>query len=153
MCSRVFLRVETMKHKEDLYFLLKLVGDAIESRANKKLKHDDMTLTQGRILSFLYERSGEKVAQKDLEDYFQVSHATIAGILKRLELKGYIGCETDPMDKRMKIVYLRPEYKSKSLKAAKLQKEMEAILTKGMEELKVDEVRSLLQQMLLNLET
>lgn len=142
-----------MEHKEDLYFLLKLVGDAIESRANKRLKHFDMTLTQGRILSFLYERSGEKIAQKDLEEYFQVSHATIAGILKRLELKGYIRCETDTLDKRMKLVSLEPEYKSKSLKAAALQKEIEETLTRGIEELKVNEVRSLLQQMLVNLET
>lgn len=82
-----------------------------------------------------------------------MSHATIAGILKRLELKGYIRCETDTLDKRMKLVSLEPEYKSKSLKAAALQKEIEETFTRGIEELKVNEVRSLLQQMLVNLET
>lgn len=140
-------------YKEDLYFLLKLVGDAIESRANKQLKHYDMTLTQGRILSYLYDHSSEKVAQKDLEEFFQVSHATIAGILKRLELKGYIISETDPQDKRMKLILLQPEYLSKSIKAAELQKEIEEILTNGMEEMKVAEIRTLLRQMLVNLET
>lgn len=142
-----------MDHKEDLYFLLKLIGDAIESKANKRLKHYDMTLTQGRILSFLYECSGQKIAQKELEEYFQVSHATIAGILKRLELKGYIHSEMDPLDKRMKIVSLKPEYRTKSLKAAALQKEIEETITRGMEEPQVEETRQILQQMLLNLET
>lgn len=53
----------------------------------------------------------------------------------------------------MKLVSLEPEYKSKSLKAAALQKEIEETFTRGIEELKVNEVRSLLQQMLVNLET
>lgn len=142
-----------MEKKEDLYFLLKLIGDAIETKANNQLKHYDMTLSQGRVLAYLYERRGEKTAQRELEDYFQVSHPTINGILKRLESKGYVQSEVDDLDKRVKNVYLSPDYLGKSLKATALQKEMEAIMTKGIPKNQVEEFRGMLYQMLVNLET
>lgn len=142
-----------MEKKEDLYFLLKLIGDAIETKANNQLKHYDMTLSQGRVLAYLYERRGEKIAQRELEDYFQVSHPTINGILKRLESKGYVQSEVDDLDKRVKNVYLSPDYLGKSLKAAALQKEMEATMTRGIPKNQVEEFRGMLHQMLVNLET
>lgn len=141
-----------MYRNEDIGFLIKLIGDAIETRANQKLKHYDMTLSQGRILAYLYSRDGMKTSQKDMEDYFQVTHPTIIGILKRLESKGFITSEFDTIDKRIKNIYLTDKEKKRTKKASLFQHEMEETLLAGMDHEQIGELKSKLYKVLLNLE-
>lgn len=141
-----------MYRNEDIGFIIKLIGDAIETKANQKLKHYDMTLSQGRVLSYLHHRRGMKTSQRDMEEYFQVTHPTIIGILKRLESKGLITSEYDTVDKRIKNVYLTRDHESKSIKASDFQVEMEETLVRGFTAEQISELKEALFTLYRNIE-
>lgn len=91
---------------DDIGFLLKLINECIEKNANQALKPFDLTLSQARILFYLHDHQDATTSQKDLEEFFEVSHPTIIGILNRLEGKGFIRSEHCSKDKRVKSIFL-----------------------------------------------
>jgi MarR family transcriptional regulator, repressor for mepA len=95
--------------QDDIGFLVKLIHDRIEKNANKDLSPFDLTLSQGRVLGYLQERTGQVTSQKDIEAYLGVTHPTTAGILRRLESKGLIATEFDGDDRRVKNVHPTPQ--------------------------------------------
>lgn len=83
--------------------LLKMITDKIKIQADANLAQHDLTLTQSRVLGYL-DRSGGQATQKEIEGFLQVSHPTVAGVIGRMEQKGFVSCRADPADKRSKIV-------------------------------------------------
>lgn len=45
---------------------------------------------------------------KELERYFGVAQSTIAGVVSRLEQKGFVEAFGDAADKRIKVVHITP---------------------------------------------
>ena len=74
-------------------FYFKKISEKLERRANEEHLRSDVTYTQSKILWYLRAHEKEKVLMRDLEKYFDCSHATIFGILKRLQEKGYVVLE------------------------------------------------------------
>jgi DNA-binding MarR family transcriptional regulator len=95
-----------MCNDDDIGFLIKLINECIVKKANQNLKPYDLTLSQARILFYLQDHPDKITSQKDLEEFFEVSHPTIIGILNRLERKCFIWSEFDLKDKRVKNVFL-----------------------------------------------
>ncbi|MBO1266050.1 MarR family transcriptional regulator [Proteiniclasticum sp. SCR006] len=141
-----------MDRSTNISFLIKLIGDTIETKANKRLKSYGITLSQGRILAYLYERRTEKTSQKDMEEYFQVTHPTIIGILKRLESKGLISSEIDEIDKRVRNISLSPDFEIKSSAVLSYQKEMEDQILEKMSDADTRELKEYLNKLLVNVE-
>lgn len=83
--------------------LLKMITDKIKIQADASLAQHDLTLTQSRVLGCLA-RNGGTATQKEIEGFLQVSHPTVAGVIGRMEQKGFVSCRPDPSDKRSKIV-------------------------------------------------
>lgn len=83
--------------------LLKMITDKIKIQADANLAQHDLTLTQSRVLGYLA-RNGGTATQKEIEGFLQVSHPTVAGVIGRMEQKGFVSCRPDPSDKRSKIV-------------------------------------------------
>lgn len=83
--------------------LLKMITDKIKIQADANLAQHDLTLTQSRVLGYLA-RNGGTATQKEIEGFLQVSHPTVAGVIGRMEQKGFVSCRPDPADKRSKIV-------------------------------------------------
>ena len=83
--------------------LLKMITDKIKIQADANLAQHDLTLTQSRVLGYLA-RNGGTATQKEIEGVLQVSHPTVAGVIGRMEQKGFVSCRPDPSDKRSKIV-------------------------------------------------
>ena len=83
--------------------LLKMITDKIKIQADANLAQHDLTLTQSRVLGYL-EQNGGMATQKEIEGFLQVSHPTVAGVIGRMEQKGFVSCRPDPADKRSKIV-------------------------------------------------
>lgn len=133
-----------MHQNEDIGFLIKLIHDSVEKKTNYELKKLNITLSQGRILAYLHDHMGVKTSQKDIEEYFDVTHPTVIGILKRLENKGLITSEFDDEDKRVKNIYLTQKEESIHQKMSGFQKEMEQRLLNG---LTVDQVAELKLQL------
>ena len=57
----------------------------------------------GKRRSFTFDH---KPTQKEIEEYFKVSHPTVVGIVSRMENNGYLHCYTDVKDRRQKICEL-----------------------------------------------
>ena len=84
-------------------YLLKRITDKIKIQADANLAQHDLTLTQSRVLGYLA-RNGGTATQKEIEGFLQVSHPTVAGVIGRMEQKGFVSCRADPADKRSKLV-------------------------------------------------
>ena len=90
----------------DIGFLVKLVHDAIDRRINQELESQRLTNSQLSVLSFLCMRGDADTTIRDIQDFLKVSHPTAAGLVRRLEQKGFVHLLTDPRDKRARIVRL-----------------------------------------------
>lgn len=87
-------------------FYIKRISDYVEANANSELEQYGLTWSQARVLSFLLKRKDQVTIQKDIEDFFEIKHPTVIGILQRMEAKGLIVSEVDPQDKRQRIITL-----------------------------------------------
>lgn len=85
-------------------FYFKKISEKLEKRANEEGRKKDITYSQGKILWYLHRRADEKIYMKDIEKYFDCSHATVFGLLIRLEEKGRVEILPDESDKRAKTV-------------------------------------------------
>lgn len=81
---------------------------ATRQRIDEALTQMDLTSAQGHIIGSLMLRK-EPPCPKDLEQEFHLSHATVSGLLARMEKKGFIRQEEDPLDRRCKRIYPLPK--------------------------------------------
>ena len=65
--------------------------------------------SQGRILKFVEEN--ESVTASEIEEYFNLTKATVSDHINALEVLGYIKRTTDKVDARKKIIILTDEGK------------------------------------------
>lgn len=75
---------------------------------NNALAAVDLTSSQGHIMGYL---ATHKVppCPKDLEEEFHQTHATVSGLLSRLERKEFIELRPDENDRRCKRIYIQPK--------------------------------------------
>jgi DNA-binding MarR family transcriptional regulator len=81
---------------------IKQIHDVLEKRANNSMRDKDLTMAQLQLLLFLCESESGGYPLKELEKLLHVSQATSAGIVRRLEQKGFIYGHTSADDKRVK---------------------------------------------------
>ena len=91
--------------KKDVGWLIKNINEKMKVRADADLKRDNLTFSQGRVLIFLSSKGGQ-ATQKEIEDFLEVSHPTVVGIVSRMEQNGFLTTWIDGKDKRNKIVKL-----------------------------------------------
>lgn len=72
---------------------------------NRKLQELELTSAQGHAIGFL-RRAKEPPCARDMETAYGLSHATVSGILSRLESKGFIEQIPDQRDRRVKRICL-----------------------------------------------
>ena len=94
--------IETEEH---LGHSIKKLHFLMEQAINQRLLELDLTSAQGHVIGFL-RRSKEPPCAKDLETAYGLSHATVSGILSRMEAKGFIEQRPDPRDRRVKRIFL-----------------------------------------------
>lgn len=89
--------------KNSIGGIIKYISDKVRQKADNNLKDHNVTLSQVRVLNFLWRENGS-CSQKQIEDFLQVSHPTVVGLVSRMEQSGYIQTSVSPDDKRNKIV-------------------------------------------------
>ncbi len=89
-----------MKDKIFIGAMLKMTSREIEQNMNAKVTALGLTAAQSHILHYICRNSGA-VHQKDVESRFDLSHATVSGIIDRLEGKGLVRREKDGADGRL----------------------------------------------------
>ena len=89
--------------KKSIGGMIKYISDKVRQKADNNLKDHNVTLSQVRVLNFLWRENGS-CSQKQIEDFLQESHPTVVGLVSRMEQSGYIQTSVSPDDKRNKIV-------------------------------------------------
>jgi len=140
--------IETYKHLghafKKLHFLL-------EQIMNRKLQELELTNAQGHVIGHLT-RAKEAPCPRDLETTYGLSHATVSGILSRMEAKGFIGFRADGQDRRIKRIYLLEKGMACSKGICQRIEESEQAMTEGFTEEELEQFRSYLQRAICNLE-
>ncbi|MFI3129087.1 MAG: MarR family transcriptional regulator [Bacillota bacterium] len=99
-----FFKTHGFNHpKKRMLHNVRRIHDKMEKDGNARLKEYDLTLAQGHVLGFLLAHGG-KAPLKELEKALNVAQSTSAGLVSRLEKRGYIENIADETDKRIKIV-------------------------------------------------
>lgn len=118
---------------------------------NRKLQELDLTSAQGQIIGFLTHRKTPPCA-RDLETAYGLSHATVSGILSRMEGKGFIEVRPDPHDRRVKRIYLLEKGMACSKVIWRHIEESEQLMTAGFTAEELEQFRSYLFRAVNNLE-
>ena len=139
-----------MNDKNTGYYIKRIAG-YIEADANRELEQYGLTMSQARVLSFLLNRRGKNTIQKDIEDYFEIRHSTVIGILQRMEAKGFIVSSVDPSDKRQRIINVTDAAVELEKAIEKHRDESEARMAAGMTETELAQFKELLYKVYKNI--
>ena len=139
-----------MKHN-NTGFYIKRISEYIESDANRALEQYGITCSQARVLTFLLKRQDKTTIQKDIENYFEIKHPTVIGILQRMEAKGLIVSSVDPSDKRQKIIRLTDSAFDLEKTIADHVEDAEQRMAEGMTEEELETIKQLLYKVYKNI--
>ena len=114
--------------------LINLLHDRLEKQANNTLRGKDLTMMQISVLMELQEAEQKQRSMKELERKFCVAQSTVAGIISRLEQKGFVEAFGDASDKRIKLVHITPDGEACCREAAGYMAEAEQMLLHGFSE-------------------
>ena len=89
--------------------LIRQIHMELEKNANNSLRQDDLTMSQISVLIELAQAEGNQMELKRLEQLLHVAQSTAAGIVRRLEQKGFVESYGSPEDKRIKMIRITPE--------------------------------------------
>lgn len=92
----------------DCGLLIKQINDELRKNANNALRHQDMTIAQLDALVELDRAPAGQRSLKELEQILHVAQSTAAGIVSRLEQKGFVEGFGDVEDRRVKLVRITP---------------------------------------------
>ena len=124
--------------------LIKLLHDRLEKQANNTLRRKDLTMMQISVLMELQNAERKQHSMKELERKFCVAQSTVAGIISRLEQKGFVEAFGDASDKRVKVVHITSAGEACCREAAGYMAEAEQMLLNGFSE----EEKALFNQLL-----
>ena len=93
-----------MPEQKPCGMLIKQIHDALERNANNALRNIDLTMAQVGVLLQLKSRPEQGLTLKELEKILHVAQSTAAGIVARLEQKGFVEGFGSLEDKRVKMV-------------------------------------------------
>ena len=86
--------------------LIKRLNDTIKKEANNDLQKHGVTVVQIKVLIKLDHAEENTLPLKELERYFDVSQATMAGVIVRLERAVLVEARASERDRRVKLVRL-----------------------------------------------
>ena len=140
--------IETNNH---LGHSVKKLHFLMDQTMNRKLQELDLTSAQGHVIGFLRHHR-ERPCARDLETAYGLSHATVSGILSRMESKGFIELRPDPADRRIKRISLLDKGTACSESIRRHIRESEGIMAQGFTEQELEQFRGYLHRAIANLE-
>lgn len=128
----------------------KHIWEREEKYANNKLKDSDLTFTQSNALEYICRGEGQ-TTQKDLENYMEIRHSAVVGIVSRLESKNLIFSFEDSADRRQKILKATPKGERLNLEIQKDKERVENRVISGFSEEEQRILSSMLERVYKNL--
>lgn len=96
--------MKNAKEENSVTFKMKMITKKSERVIGRIMRDVGLTHVQSFVLGFIHDNRDKDICQRDIEHFFNITHPTVIGILKRLEEKGYITCVPSESDKRYKII-------------------------------------------------
>ena len=93
-----------MKQEKQCGAYIKHISDVLQRNCNNVLQTKGLTMSQLSVLHHLDSVPEGEMPLKELEKLLQVAQSTTAGIISRLEQKGFVEGSISGEDKRIKIV-------------------------------------------------
>ena len=121
-----------MQTPAPLGFYLKRLSDWIGKDINQHVAEQDLTMSQSHILLRLSRAGNKCLRMKELESGFRCAQSTAAGNIARLAKKQMVRCETDPKDRRVKLVILTEKGEALLQENHRIIREAEARLLSGL---------------------
>ena len=116
---------------EHVGMYVKKISEKLEKRANANAHKREFTFSQGKVLWYLHKCERENVTMRDIERFLDCSHATVSGLVSRLEEKGLVSIEQSTSDRRAKVVKLTEKEWNNFRAMQAHRREMEALLLQG----------------------
>lgn len=133
-------------------YLVKNIADKLHCRADANLKKHNLTFQQSKIIAFLA-KNNNQASQKEIEDFLQVAHPTVVGLVARMEQNGFLVCSVDENDKRNKIVTLTTKAIEKWQELRLMIDQTEKDLMKGLSKQQVEQFVAVLAKIYENIDT
>lgn len=144
LCKGVIITDDHLGHSfKKLHFLM-------EQAINQRLVELDLTTAQGHAIGYL-SHAKEPPCARDIETAFGLSHATVSGILSRMEAKGFIEQRPDPDDRRIKRIYLLEKGQACSQQIGQHIRDTERSMADGFTQQELEQFRSFLRRATCNL--
>lgn len=141
-----------MPDYSDIGFCIKQIHDRLEKQANNAMRSSDLTMMQVSVLLALQESGEKQMSMKELEKSFGIAQSTVAGIVSRLEQKGFVEALGDAADKRVKRVHITAAGEKCCAESAYHKEEAEKRLLKDFSEEERRVLHALLEKAARNLE-
>ena len=116
--------------------------------SNGVLEEAGLTISQYKVIKYVFEEGENGVRITDLEKYFSMSHPTAIGIVQNLEKKGYIAYTENPNDARSRYIIATDEALKQKDKLEAIGEELEKEMTKNLSEKERQELILLLRKMM-----
>lgn len=137
--------------KKTIVGTIKYISNRVQQVADNNLKDHNITLAQVRVLRFLNE-SGGSCSQKQIEEFLQVAHPTVVGLVSRMEQGGYICSSVSKSDKRNKVVTVTDKGRGMSHELCMFMAKNEQKMLQGLTPEQCDTLFELLQAVASNLD-
>ena len=135
-----------MEERQACGKLIKQINDELRKNANNAMRSQDMTVAQLDALLELACAPEKQRTLKELEQSLHVAQSTAAGIIARLEQKGFVEGFGDTTDRRIKLVRITPAGIDCANSAKQGMLEAEAQLLSGLTETERDIFFTLLKK-------
>lgn len=128
------------------------LSNALIRFRNLELEGIGLTSSQFEVIRYLMLTQNDICTAKRLMKELKLSQSTVAGILKRLQAKGYISRFTDQMDARKEIILLTDAGKELEHSLWEMLECTEETLLQDMDESEKETLCSLIEKALSNIE-
>lgn len=91
--------------------MIKVLNKDFELLHTERANEIGLTPAQLFVLHYVSKHQENGVCHRDIEKQFELSHATVSGIISRLEAKGFINCFADSSDRRFKNIIVTDKAK------------------------------------------
>ncbi len=103
----------------------RMLYNVIQKKCQSAVKDLDITMSQGGAIAAILESPNGEMPLKELEKKLQLAQSVTAGLVSRMEQKGYIESFGSADDKRIKILRVTALGKEKCLAGQKILKQTE----------------------------
>lgn len=134
--------------------MIGFIGNIQRAKFDRELSKLNLTTQQLNVLLYLMRPSAkdEEVTSRDLERIFHVTNPTMAGILKRLETKGFIERNKSESDARNKVITLSESIRHHCEHMDEQIKHMKQVVFDGFSQEQIQTMYDMLKRLMNNLE-